>query len=99
MRPPPPTGATAKDCIPLARTTITVAQLYTILEREFESLKPGRCRRCRAPLPYYRAPPDEVSANWHIGTPPECPEGCHVVIAEMLTRLWTRYDIQPERMN
>ena len=83
----------------MARTTITAAQLYTILEREFETLKPGRCARCRAPLPYYRAPPDEVSANWHIGTPPECPEGCHLVIAEMLTRLWTRYDIQPERLN
>jgi hypothetical protein len=50
-------------------------------------------------LPYYRPPPDEVSANWQIGTPPECPEGCHLVIAEMLTRLWTRYDIQPERLN
>ena len=83
----------------MARTTITAAQLYTILQREFETLKPRRCARCRAPLPYYRAPPDEVSANWHIGTPAECPEGCHLVIAEMLTRLWTRYDIQPERLN
>ena len=83
----------------LARTTITAAQLYAILEREFATLRPRRCARCRAPLPYYRAPPDEVSANWHIGTPPECPEGCHLVIAEMLARLWTRYDIQPERLN
>ena len=83
----------------MARTTITAAQLYTILEHEFEGLKPRRCARCRAPLPYYRKPPDEVSANWQIATPPECPEGCHLVIAEMLTRLWTRYDIQPERLN
>ena len=83
----------------MARTTITAAQLYAILEREFESLKPRRCARCRAPLPYYRVPPDEVSANWHIGTPNECPEGCHLVIVEMLMRLWTRYDIQPERLN
>ena len=83
----------------MARTTITAAQLYAILEREFQALKPPRCARCRAPLPYYRAPPDDVSANWQIGTPAECSQGCHLVIAEMLTRLWTRYDIQPERLN
>ena len=83
----------------MARTTITVAQLYTILEREFEHVRPRRCARCRAPLPYYRVPPDDVSANWHIAVPNECPEGCHLVIAEMLTRLWTRFDIEPERPN
>ena len=50
------------------------------------------------PLPYFRKPPDEVSANWAIGTPPECPHRCHLVIAELLARLWTRYDIEPERV-
>ena len=50
------------------------------------------------PLPYYRKPPDEVSANWAIGTPPECPQRCHLVIAELLAKLWTRYDIEPERV-
>jgi hypothetical protein len=83
----------------LARTTITAAQLYAILDREFQVLRPRHCASCRAPLPYYRVPPDDVSANWHIGTPAECAEGCHLVIAEMLARLWTRYDIQPERLN
>ncbi len=81
------------------RTTITSAQLYAILDREFRQLKPKECYRCTVPLPYYRKPPDDVSANWQIGTPIECPNHCHVVIAEMLTRLWTRYDIQPEAAN
>ena len=81
------------------RTTITSAQLYAILDREFRGLKPKDCRRCTVPLPYYRKPPDEVSANWQIGTPIECPHNCHVVIAEMLARLWTRYDLQPEAAN
>jgi len=79
------------------RTTIPAAQLYTILDHEFRALRPKSCTRCRAPIPYYRTPPDDVSANWNIGAPPECPHRCHLVIAELLAKLWTRYDIEPER--
>ena len=53
------------------RTTIPAAQLYTILDYEFRTLKAKTCARCRAPMPYFRKPPDDVSANWNIGTPPE----------------------------
>ena len=80
----------------MTRKNITSAQLYAILDREFKALRPKACARCRVPLPYFRAPPDDVSANWAIGTPSECPEGCHLIIAELLTKLWTRYDILPE---
>ena len=52
--------------------------------------------RCRVPLPYWRNPPDEVSANWHIGQPETCEYGCHLVIAELLAKLWTRYDIEQQ---
>jgi hypothetical protein len=83
----------------VARTTITSAHLYAILDREFKSLRAKECGKCRVPLPYYRAPPDDVSANWHIGTPTECSNGCHLVIVELLARLWTRYDIAPEVQN
>jgi hypothetical protein len=82
--------------IAVGRTTITGAQLYAILDREFKRLRAKECTGCRVPLPYYRKPPDDVSANWQIGTPLECPRGCHLVIAELLAKLWTRYDIQPE---
>lgn len=80
----------------MSRTTISSAQLYAILDREFKKLRPMACGGCRVPLPYWRLPPDDVSANWHIGTPEECPHGCHVVIAELLARLWTRYDLERE---
>jgi hypothetical protein len=82
----------------VSRTTISSAQLYAILDREFKALRRGECKGCRIPLPYWRDPPDDVSANWAIGTPAECPHGCHVVIAELLTRLWTKYDLEPERV-
>ena len=78
----------------MARTTIPAAQLYATLDREFKRLRPKECARCNVPLPYFRKPPDEVSANWHIGTPAECPEGCDRVIAEILANLWTRYEIE-----
>ena len=81
----------------MSRTTVSSHQLYAILDREFKTLRPAACKNCRIPLPFYRRPPDDVSANWNVGTPLECPQNCHVVIAELLTRLWTRYDMEPER--
>ena len=81
----------------VSRTTIPAAQLYAVLDREFKARRPKACKTCRAPLPYWRRPPDDVSANWNIGTPSECPHGCHLVIAELLANLWSRYDVEPER--
>lgn len=81
----------------MSKTTITSTQLYTIFDQEFRALRSKDCQRCMAPLPYWRKPPDDVSANWNIGTPPECPHGCHLVVVELLTKLWTRYDMEPER--
>ena len=77
----------------MARHSIDPARLYAELDREFRANRPARCRACRVPLPYYRDAPDEVSANWLIGHPAICVHGCHRVIAELLARLWTRYDI------
>jgi hypothetical protein len=82
----------------VARKTISAALLYAQLDREFKRLRPKECKRCNMPLPYFRSPPDEVSANWAIGTPPECPQRCHLIIAELLAKLWTQYDIEPERV-
>ena len=81
----------------MSRTTISAAHLYEILDREFRGLKSGECRKCRAPLPIWRRPPDDASANWDIGDLSQCPDGCHRVIAELLMRLSSRYDMEPER--
>ena len=75
----------------MARVRIQAAQLYAVLDREFRALR--LCEQCRVPLPYWRQAPDEVSANWLIGTPTECPHGCHNVIAELMAQLWTRYEL------
>ena len=83
----------------MIRTTVSAAELYTILDVEFRKSRPKACRQCRMPMPYWRTPPDDVSANWHIGTPAECPHGCHLAIAELLARMWTLYDVRPEARN
>ena len=77
----------------MSRTTLPVAQLYAILDREFKQRRPSLCKSCAVPLPYYQLPPDDVSANWFIGTPSQCRHGCHSIIAELLAELRTRYDI------
>ena len=81
----------------VSRTTITSAQLYQILDREFRSLRKVQCTTCNSPLPYWRRPPDDVSANWAVGTPRDCEWGCHLVVAELVTRMWSKYDMEPER--
>ena len=77
----------------MTRTAVSAAHLYAILDRDFKALRPMACVRCNMPLPYWQSPPDEVSANWTVGTPPTCNHGCHLVIAELVTRLWSRYDL------
>jgi len=43
------------------------------------------------PLPFLIERPDEVSANWRIGTPTTCANGCDAIIAEIAARLWPLY--------
>ena len=81
----------------MTRTTITSTQLYQLLDREFRALRKPQCTACSSPLPYWRPPPDDVSANWNVGTPRTCEWGCHLVVAELVTRMWSKYDMEPER--
>jgi hypothetical protein len=45
------------------------------------------------PLPFLIERPDEVSANWRIGTPTPCVNGCDVVISEIVARRWPLFDL------
>jgi hypothetical protein len=85
--------------IVMRREAIPAPRLYALLDREFRRVRDPSCANCRMPLPFYRAPADEFTANWHIGTPKRCERGCHLKIAEIEARMWTRYDlkVRPER--
>lgn len=76
------------------RERLPAAALYAILDREFRRRRPAACGKCAVPLPFWRKPADDVSANWFIGTPTECPHGCHVLVVELLAELWTRYELE-----
>ena len=76
------------------RPEITPGRLYALLGAEFSRLRPAACSMCRMPLPYPVSRPDDVSANWRIGTPSPCASGCDSVIAEIVAGMWTRYDVR-----
>jgi hypothetical protein len=78
----------------MARLILSASALYTIMQSEFRRRSSGTCRTCKVPLPYFREPPDSVSANWALGTPTECPHQCQQIIAEVLVELWSKYDIK-----
>lgn len=73
---------------------LSPGRIFTILKEAFEAKRPPECVQCRIPLPYAIARPDEVSANWRIGTPGECPHKCHALIAELAMDLASRYDMR-----
>jgi hypothetical protein len=80
------------------RPAITPGRLYAHLCAQFTLLRPTACSSCRMPLPYASLRPDDVSANWRIGTPAPCHCGCDAVIAEIVANTWTRFDIHPLRV-
>ena len=79
---------------PMARTLLTPGRLFRLLNETFTARRPLGCDRCRMPLPFLIERPDAVSANWRIGTPPQCPFGCNVVIIDVAAELWPQYDLR-----
>ena len=69
-------------------------RIFTMLQAAFEARRPPGCTRCKIPLPYAVPRPDEVSANWRIGTPATCPHHCEALIADIALDLAARYDMR-----
>lgn len=77
----------------MTRSLVSPGKLYTLMNDELKRLRPHPCSMCRMPLPFPVMRPDEVSANWRIGTPAPCMHGCDGVIAEIAARYWPLYDL------
>lgn len=77
----------------VSRIPLTPGALYTLLNAELTRLRPPGCGICRMPLPYLIERPDDVSANWRLGTAVPCGRGCDAVISEIAARLWPQYDL------
>lgn len=76
----------------MRRQALTPGALYKLLNDELRAKRRSSCL-CRMPLPYLIERPDEVSANWRIGTPVPCLNGCDALIGEIAARLWPRFDL------
>jgi hypothetical protein len=75
----------------MSRKLLTPGALYRLLNDELRQKRPAPCT-CRMPLPFLVERPDEVSANWRIGTPSVCSNGC-ALISEIAARLWLQFDL------
>ena len=76
------------------RLEISPGGLYTLLNSELKKRRLVTCD-CRMPLPFVVDRPDDVSANWRIGTPATCVRGCDTLIIEIAAQMWPKYDLLP----
>ena len=74
------------------RLRVSPGALYTLLNSELRRRRVTDCG-CRMPLPYVIPRPDDVSANWRIGTPSPCPHKCDILIVEIVAAMWAKYDL------
>lgn len=78
------------------RSIKTPGALYRILSAELEQLRCGQCR-CTMPMLFAVERPDAESANWDV-EPLGCPcRPCQDLIARVVARNATLYDLQELR--
>ena len=78
------------------RVPLSAAALYAVLEEEFRRARPDPCASCQMPLPFRVDRPDDVSANWRVGTAVDCPYECRALIAEIVARMWPLFDLRED---
>lgn len=77
----------------MSRQQVSFEQLFALLDGEYGKVRSAECRACVTPLPMRRTPADEVSSNWFVVNPVECPHRCNVILAEIVTRMMSEYEL------
>lgn len=65
--------------------TVTSAELFRIVDREFARLRPHACASCQTPRPVRKVPP--IGANWQLSAAKPCLLGCRSVLQQIEERL------------
>lgn len=78
----------------MSRKSVSLDELFLVLDSEYQQVRSPLCRTCVTPLPVRRAPADDVSANWFVVDPEDCPQHCRVHLAEIVTRLMSEYELE-----
>jgi hypothetical protein len=78
------------------RLSITAADLYVLLQREFRRRQVPACSSCYVQLPFRVDQPSPEGANWEVIIPTECSYGCREVMDEVIEQFSGRYNLLPE---
>jgi hypothetical protein len=79
----------------VARPVISGPNMYSLLIREFDRLRPVQCKRCRVPLPFWGPGANSSQGYWYMGTPPVCTHSCHRIMVSLWAKITTEYAISP----
>lgn len=74
------------------RSRLTATELQRLLDVERIVTQKRPCK-CRAPLPFWRAPPKAGCSNWQLILH-ACPNECHLKLREAREYLKQRYDLE-----
>jgi hypothetical protein len=75
------------------RTTMTAADLFVLLDREFRRRKPRECGTCFVQLPYRIDVMGTGDANWELMIPPPCSFACASLLEDIASEYQARYDL------
>ena len=73
------------------KTSVTAADLFVLLDREFRRRKGRECSSCWVQLPYRV---DDDDTNWEVVAPTQCARGCNVVLEEIVQEFQGLYALK-----
>ena len=79
-----------------SKTSLTAADLFVLLDREFRRRRPRQCQACEVQLPYHVDRAGGVS-NWESLVPTTgCGSGCATIFEEILAEFQQYYELAPQ---
>jgi hypothetical protein len=79
------------------KTSVSAAELYVILDREFRLRQPKECDACYISLPFRVDRRDDDAPNWEVFLPAPCESGCGEVLETLVARYAEVYELVPEK--
>ena len=76
------------------RTALTSSDLFVLMDREFRRRQPRECSGCFIQLPYRVDTRGQASANWEMVMPPDCGNGCGLLVDELVSEFQSLYDLK-----
>jgi hypothetical protein len=78
------------------RKSVSAADLFVLLDREFRRRRPRECHDCFVSLPYRVDVRGEGGGNWELVIPTMCDHACALVVEEMVSEFRAMYDLKAE---